>query len=100
MWKKFSYRCKVLVMFVRLGWNHYWWDHGFQYQVIDKMLEHCEEHWGKDTHYVDDKKDLAEIKQTRKYYKKYLETPDLSKEANYEKAFLKRYVKLLPKLWD
>ena len=99
-WKRFSYRCRVMWMFMKLGWDHYWWDHGFQYKVIDKMLEHCEEHWCKDTHYENDKKDLADLKQTRAYYKKYLETDCMHKEANYEKAFLRRYGKLLPRLWD
>ena len=39
-----------LKTYTAVVWNHRWWDYGFQLDMIDKMLEDCENKWVKRTH--------------------------------------------------
>ena len=79
-------------------WN--WWDYHFQLEMIDRMLEICEKHWGVDTHYVGDQFTKGRIVVIRSYYKKHKEADTWEEESRYLSKFLKGYARLVVRLWD
>ena len=91
---------KNLKTYTAVVWNHRWWDYGFQLDMIDKMLEDCENNWVKRTHYVGDKFTLGRIKVVRRYYDEYKNEICFIEERRKLKKFMKAYIKLLPRLWD
>jgi len=38
----------------KIIWNDRWWDYSFFLKIVLFKLKDIEEHWGKDTHYVND----------------------------------------------
>ena len=91
---------KNLKTYTAVVWNHRWWDYGFQLDMIDKMLEDCENNWVKRTHYVGDKFTLGRIKVVRRYYKEYKEEVCYEEEDKKMMKFMKAYTRLLKRLWD
>lgn len=81
-------------------WKHHWWDFGYQMDMMDKMLEECEENWHVNTVHLGSGFILGRIKVVRRYYKRYLEAADLKEENRLRDKFLHGYARLLPRLWD
>ncbi len=43
----------------KLIWNDRWYDYAFFMNLLEFKLKDMEEHWGKDTHYMNDQKEKA-----------------------------------------
>lgn len=85
--------------FKKVVWRFRWWDYGFQEQMLDKMLEKCEEEWS-GSHYVGCEFTLGRIKVVRRFYARYLETDSFHDEYKWQKKFHMGYARLLNRLWD
>ena len=89
-----------LIRYMKVVWNHRWYDYGYQLDMIDSMLKDCENHWAKDTHYLGATFTLGRIKVLRKNYRQYLDADTTLDEDVYLKKFLARYARNLHRLWD
>lgn len=97
--KSFVEGLRNIWTFSRSVWRFRWWDFSFQEEMIDKMLEVCEERWS-ESHYVGWEFTLGRIKVVRRFYKRYMEAKSFNEEWKWQKKFHKEYAKLLPRLWD
>jgi len=90
--------CKNLRFYFRRVWGHRFWDYGFQLEMMDKMMEDCENNWVVNTIYVGDTFTLKRIKVIRRQYQRYVDSCEFEQEEL--KKFLKMYSRNLPRLWD
>ena len=100
VWKIPNESVKSLRFYFTTARRHRWWDYHFQVVMIDRMLQQCEKHWGKDTHYVGDKFTLGRIKVIRKYIHLYRTTHEHTKETLYLKKALRYYAANIQRFWD
>ena len=80
-------------------YKHRWWDYYFMLEMIDKMLEEREQCWVKKTHYVGDTFTLGRIKVLRRMFRQY-RTSDAWDDDELLRRYLRRFVRLVPRLWD
>lgn len=88
-----------LLKFAKVVWKFRWWDFSFQEEMIDKMLEKCENNWT-DSHYVGAGFTLGRIKVVRRFYRRYQEAEEFLDEWKWQKKFHSEYGRLLHRLWD
>ena len=89
-----------LCTFAKVIYKWRFWDYSYMLAVIDKMLEECEKRWVKETHYVGDKFTKGRIMVVRRDYYRYMNASDFVEQDKLEKRFLRRFARLLPRLWD
>lgn len=86
--------------FAKVTYRWRFWDYSYTLGVIDKMLEECEKRWVKETHYVGDKFTKGRIMVVRRDYQRSITADDFKEQDKLEKRFLRRFARLLPRLWD
>jgi hypothetical protein len=89
---------KNLVRFWDVIWEFRWWDYGFQVQVLDKMLEVCEENYGTKSHFKGDGFTLGRIKVIRKYIR--LAEEDWINEDEHLAKAMGYYGRNYKRFWD
>ncbi len=98
-----------LIKYRSIIWRDRWWDYSFMLNLLEFKLEDMRQHWGVDTHYVNDKDDrniLDELVEDLKWLndsEKEFEMSLAEYDTEYKKRskrFFGRLERHHQKLWD
>jgi hypothetical protein len=95
--KEFFQGINNFIRWRKIIWKDRWWDYAYLLEMLHFKLKDMEEHWGKDTHYVNDYKD-KEILVKLIEDLEWLLDDSLAFEDGYNEEYQKRSKRFFEKL--
>lgn len=87
-----------LIKYRSIIWHDRWWDYSFTLNMLLFKLKDTEEHWGKDTHYVNDLDDKKMIQEIIEDLEWMVDENNDDFSNNFEEEYKKRSKRMFGKL--